>query len=225
MAQPAPAAMPRWMGPGAPALARLVVASAIGVVVAAVAMFVVSWQLALLCGWDASALTFLGVVWPGIVHVDGAQTEELATREDLTRDAARLLLLAASTASLVAVGLAISLANAETGGERAALLVIATLTVVLSWTVVNTVFLLRYAHLYYSAPPSGIEFGGNVASDRPDYGDFAYLAFTIGMCYQVSDTSLRDRRIRRTVLMHSMLSYVFGVVIVATGVNIVAGLG
>jgi uncharacterized membrane protein len=105
------------------------------------------------------------------------------------------------------------------------LLVIATLTVVLSWTVVNTVYLLRYAHLYYSAPPSGIEFGGAVASDRPDYGDFAYLAFTIGMCYPVSDTSLRDRRIRRTVLLHSMLSYVFGDVIVATGVNIVAGLG
>ena len=159
MAQPAPAAMPRWVGPGASALARLVVAGAIGVVVTAVATFVVSWQLAVLCGWDASALAFLGVVWPGIVHVDGAQTEQLATREDLARDTARLLLLAASTASLVAVGLAISLANAESGGERAALLVIATLTVVLSWTVVNTVFLLRYAHLYYSARHRGSSSG------------------------------------------------------------------
>jgi uncharacterized membrane protein len=217
--------MPRWLRPDASALARLVVAGAAGVVVAAMATLVVSWQLALLCGWDAAALAFLGVVWPGIIHADGERTELLATREDLTRDTARLVLLAACTASLVAVGLAISEANTETGGERAALLVIAMLTVVLSWTVVNTVFLLRYAHLYYSAPPSGIEFGGAVASDRPDYGDFAYLAFTIGMCYQVSDTSLRDRRIRRTVLIHSMLSYIFGVVIVATGVNIVAGLG
>ena len=106
------------------------------------------------------------------------------------------------------------------------MLTIAGFTVVLSWTVVNTVFLLRYADLYYSAPEEGgVAFAGGEAKDRPDYRDFAYLAFTIGMCYQVSDTSLRDRRVRRAVLQHALMSYVFGVVIIATGVNIVAGLG
>jgi uncharacterized membrane protein len=96
---------------------------------------------------------------------------------------------------------------------------------VLSWTVVNTVFMLRYAHLYYDARREAVDFAGAEGRDRPDYRDFAYLAFTIGMCYQVSDTELRDRIIRRTVLMHALMSYVFGVVIVASGVNIVAGLG
>ena len=70
----------------------------------------------------------------------------------------------------------------------------------------------------------GIDFGGAPADDLPDYRDFAYVAFTVGMTYQVSDTDLRNRRIRRSVLFHAFLSYLYGVIIVASGVNIVAGL-
>jgi uncharacterized membrane protein len=82
---------------------------------------------------------------------------------------------------------------------------------------------LRYAHLYYIEPADGVDFGGAVAGP-PDYRDFAYLAFTIGMTYQVSDTSLRSRRIRHDVLVQALFSYIYGVAIVAAGVNIVAGL-
>jgi uncharacterized membrane protein len=99
----------------------------------------------------------------------------------------------------------------------------AAFTVVVSWTVVNTVFTLRYARLYYRGAGGGVDFGTD-STQPPDYRDFAYLAFTIGMTYQVSDTMLRDRGIRRTVLLHAVLSYVFGVVIVSAGVNVVAGL-
>jgi uncharacterized membrane protein len=102
---------------------------------------------------------------------------------------------------------------------------VATLTVVLSWTLVNTVFTLRYAHLYYaSSPTPDVEFVAADGDEQPDYGDFAYLAFTIGMTYQVSDTTLRGHRIRRTVLFQAVLSYVFGVVIVAAGINLISGL-
>lgn len=87
----------------------------------------------------------------------------------------------------------------------------------------NTLFTLRYAHLYYRLPADGIDFG-DTSNEPPDFRDFAYLAFTIGMTYQVSDTVLRSRRVRRTVLVHALISYVFGVVIVAAGVNTVAGL-
>jgi uncharacterized membrane protein len=90
--------------------------------------------------------------------------------------------------------------------------------------VLNTVFSLRYAEEYYRGPDDGIDFGGAPPSDRPDYRDFAYVAFTIGMTYQVSDTNLRNRGIRRSVLFHAFLSYLFGVIIVASAVNIVAGL-
>ena len=110
----------------------------------------------------------------------------------MNRDVARLLLLGASAASLVAVGFALGLARHERGAERVLLVSMAAFTLFVSWTVVNTVFTLRYARLYYLGASDGIDFGER---DRPpDYRDFAYLAFTIGMTYQVSDTTLHARR-------------------------------
>jgi len=84
--------------------------------------------------------------------------------------------------------------------------------------------LLRYADQHYRSKPGGIAFGTEDDHEHPSYRDFAYVAFTIGMTYQVSDTTLRDPRIRRTVLAHALLSYVFGVVIVAGSVNLISGL-
>jgi uncharacterized membrane protein len=85
---------------------------------------------------------------------------------------------------------------------------------------VHTVHVLRYARLYYSEPEGGVDFGG----EAPDYTDFAYLALTIGMTYQVSDTTLTAKRVRRVALRHALLSYLYGAVIVAIMVNTVAGL-
>lgn len=227
MTLPAPTIYHRMLGWHAPALRRLVVVAVVGLAVGATLSVLVTWHIAVLSGWDAAALTFLVAVWPVIVRTDGPRTEHLATREDVNRDSAGLLLLLACGASLVAVSFALVLAKEETGADRVLLLTVATLTVVVSWTVVNTVFTLRYAHLYYRspAPATGIDFGQtDTGTDRPDYRDFAYLAFTIGMTYQVSDTTLRDRRIRRTVLLQAVIAYFFGVVIVAAGVNAIAGL-
>jgi uncharacterized membrane protein len=95
---------------------------------------------------------------------------------------------------------------------------------VVSWTVVNTVYTLRYADLHFRSREAGIAFGDPDGQEPPTYRDFAYVAFTIGMCYQVSDTTVRDRRIRSTALSHAFLSYLFGVVIVAGSVNLIAGL-
>ncbi len=101
------------------------------------------------------------------------------------------------------------------------LVAVALLTVVVSWTLVNTVFTLHYAHLYYTEPHGGVEFADE--EGPPDYRDFAYVAFTVGMCYQVSDTTLSTRHMRRTALRHAIIAYIFGVVIVATTINIIAG--
>jgi uncharacterized membrane protein len=94
------------------------------------------------------------------------------------------------------------------------------ISVVLAWVMVHTVFTLRYAHLYYSGN-GGIDFN---EKDDPDYRDFAYLAFTIGMTYQVSDTDLQTKAIRRTALKQGLMSYLFGTTIIAMTINIVAGL-
>jgi uncharacterized membrane protein len=220
---PSPTVYHRWLGWQAPALRRLLIAAVIGVVAGLALATVVPWRLAVLGAWNATALTFVLSVAPIIIGADGPRTQHIAVREDMNRDVARLLLLAASSASLVAVGFALGLARHESGTQRVLLITMAAVTVFVSWTVVNTVFTLRYARLYYLGAADGIDFGGDTTRP-PDYRDFAYLAFTIGMTYQVSDTMLRDRGIRRTVLVHALLSYVFGVVIVSAGVNVVAGL-
>jgi uncharacterized membrane protein len=221
---PAPTVFHRWVGYHAPAVRRLAIAGGVGVAAFLVSAPFARWQVAVLAGWDGAALTFLVSVWLALGRAGAARTEEFVTREDLTRDTARALLLAAAAASLVSVIFALHLAGLEEGSGRAVLVGVAAITVGVSWTVLNTVFSLRYAEEYYRGPEGGIDFGGAPPGDRPDYRDFAYIAFTIGMTYQVSDTNLRNRRIRRSVLLHGVLSYLFGVVIVASAVNIVASL-
>jgi uncharacterized membrane protein len=198
--------------------------SAIGLTVVAVLVWFVPWGMALVAGWDAAALTFLLTIWSMILRPDGAQAAQLATREDETRGSAALLLLGASVASLLGVAFTLDLAGRRSGPPRVLLISFAVLTVVLSWTVVNTVYTLRYADLHYRSREAGIAFGDPDGPEPPTYRDFAYVAFTIGMCYQVSDTTVRDRRIRGTVLSQAFLSYLFGVVIVAGSVNLIAGL-
>ena len=131
-----------------------------------------------------------------------------------------LTVLAACVASLVAVGLTLVKAAAETGAAKDMFSGVAVLSVVMSWTVVHTVYTLRYGHLYYDHQ-RGMDFHDE--SD-PNYRDFAYVAFTIGMTYQVSDTELTTRAIRSTVLRHALLSFVFGTAIIAMTINVVAGL-
>ncbi len=214
----------RSLGWHAPELRRAVVVAGIGAIVALVLARFVAWELAVIGGWDAAALIYLGAAWPIIIRADSVRTEQLARVEDQTRGSATLLLLGASLASLLGVGFALNLAGRESGTREALLVAVAVLTVVLSWTVANTLFTLRYAHLYYASAGAGITFGDSAAEERPTFRDFAYVAFTVGMTYQVSDTTLRDPRIRRTVLRQAGLSYVFGVVIVAGAINLIAGL-
>ena len=214
----------RSLGWHAPALRRAIIVAVIGLVVALLLARFVTWELAGVGGWDAAALTFLMAVWSIIIRADSAHAEQLATREDETRGSATALLVGASVASLLGVVFALSLAGRESGPLRVLLISVAMLTVLLSWTVVNTVYTLRYADLHYGSAAQGIAFGDAGGPDRPNYRDFAYVAFTIGMTYQVSDTTVRDPRIRRTVLAHALLSYLFGVVIVGGSVNLIAGL-
>jgi uncharacterized membrane protein len=94
------------------------------------------------------------------------------------------------------------------------------LTVVLSWAVVQAHFTLHYARLYYTEPVGGVDFNDD---GTPDYLDFVYLALTVGMTYQVSDTNLATKKFRRSVTRQALLSYLFGAFIIATTINVVAG--
>jgi uncharacterized membrane protein len=180
-----------------------------------------AWQLAVLVGWEVAAATFLVWVWGTVARFSPEQTRELARREDDGRVATAVLLLSASVVSLVGVGLALFKASNAHTGEQAALTIAAVLAVALSSVVVHTVFALRYAREYYTDPVGGVDFK---TDDDPDYQDFAYLAFTIGMTFQVSDTDIQGRKVRRTVLKHSLISYLFGAVILAVVINVIAGI-
>jgi uncharacterized membrane protein len=94
--------------------------------------------------------------------------------------------------------------------------------VVLSWALVNTVFALKYARLYYAGEDGGIDFH---QEQPPTYSDFAYVAFTVGMSFAISDTDLGQPDIRKVALGHSLLSFVFGTFVIAVAVNVVANLG
>jgi uncharacterized membrane protein len=141
--------------------------------------------------------------------------------EDPSRIVADLLLVAASGASLAAVAFALLKSSTEQGAAKDLIIAVAGLCLVVSWTTVNTVFTLRYASLYYGDVPGGITFDGEPS---PTYADFAYLAFTIGMTYQVSDTGVSQKRVRRVVTRHAVLSFVFGTTIIAVAINAVANL-
>jgi uncharacterized membrane protein len=178
------------------------------------------WELAILVGWNVTAAAFSWSVWRAVSGADAASTMAHATSEDNSRSAARGLVVAASASSLVGVLFGLARASDAHTGLKTALTITALSTVVLSWVVIQTVFTLRYAHLYYDKVAGGVDFPGD---DEPEYRDFAYLAFTVGMTYQVADTNITGRPTRRTLLLHALLSYVYGAVVVAVAINLVAG--
>jgi uncharacterized membrane protein len=153
--------------------------------------------------------------------LDAAETRAHATREDPSRTVSDLLILGANLGSLGAVAYVVTDSASATGTHRAWLGALALASVAVSWVLVQTLFTLRYARIYYADEPGGVDFNG---PDPPSYVDFAYLAFTMGMTYQVSDTNLQTREFRRVLLRHGLLSYVFGSVILATTINLVVGL-
>ena len=188
----------------------------------AIATLARSVPFAIVGGWAISEATFLAITWSSVVGCSADETAQAATAQDDTRAEAGALLVASSLMSLCGVVFGLGKATTLTGWREVALTTLSIAVVALSWTVVHTVFMLRYAHEFYSdAGAGGIDFGDE---ESPDYLDFAYLASTVGMTFQASDTQIKSRAIRRTVLRQALLSFVFGTVIVAVTINVVAGL-
>jgi uncharacterized membrane protein len=175
----------------------------------------------LLTGWDIAAMIYLVMVWVAVSRMNAEVTARMARREDPSNPVAEVVVVAASIAAIVAVGFALVRAGETTGDTKALFIGLGTVSVVLSWLVVHTVYMLRYARNYYADPTGGIEFN---EEDRPAYLDFAYFSFTIGMTFQVSDTNITTKYIRHLALRHALISYVFGAVILATAINVFASL-
>ncbi|MDD7834304.1 DUF1345 domain-containing protein [Paenarthrobacter sp. AB444] len=186
-----------------------------------------SWVDAPAVGWATAALIYVAWVWLVIARMDPAETEQHATSEDPSRGVTDLLILIANLASIAAAAAVIVNSHTEDNGSRLSSGALALVCVALSWMLVQTLFTLRYAELYYSpAKDAGGQVGGISFNQerRPQYTDFAYLATSLGMTYQVSDTNLENHRIRAEALKHSLLSYLFGTVVLAVTINLVIGL-
>ena len=179
------------------------------------------WLLAPIIGWATASVVYVVWVWSTIGHMDAATTASHATREDPSRAVSDLLVLFASLGSLGAVLYLLVQEHSTPLEVRGSLAGVAVVSVALSWGLIHTLFTLRYASLYYWDQEGGIDFNQD---EPPRYSDFAYLAFTLGMTFQVSDTNLQSNDIRATALRHGLLSYVFGSVILATLINLIVGL-
>ena len=200
---------------------RLLVSMGAGLAAGALAAALNAGRPAPLVGWDVMALMYCGWVWACIWPMESPATARHANREDPGRDLADLVLLGAAIASLAAVGLVLFGADHDGGNAKYLEAAFAVVSVFVSWALVHTVFTLKYARLYYAGRAGGIDFN---EPEDPQYSDFAYLAFTIGMTFQVSDTDIKSKAIRRTALRHACLSFPLGSVIIAALINLVAGL-
>ena len=199
---------------------RLSVAAVLGGATAVAVGHTIGWRFAI-AGWVVAAGVYVGWTRSILGGMDAEQTCRYATREDPTRSVAELITMSASVASLGGVGYVVAAGSRSgTGAVEAA--VVGILTVAASWFVVHTIFTVHYARLYYSDKPGGINFHD---PEPPRFRDFAYVAYTVGMTYQVSDTEIGLTSIRATVLRHALLSYLLGAVVLAVTIDLIAGLG
>ena len=175
------------------------------------------WVIGGFTAWVVAGSVFLIWTWSAIWRLGPDETALLTQREDPSRPIRDLVLILGAVVSVLAVALVIF--RAQESGPL--LLGIGVASVIASWAVLHTIFTLKYARLYYSDPVGGIDFRQD--SD-PTYRDFAYVAFTVGMTFQVSDTDIGKAIIRTTVLRQALIAFVFGAVIIAITINLVAGL-
>jgi len=180
----------------------------------------------LVSGWDAFALTSLILVWISIYQADVDRIREVAAQEDFSRTLASLFILVAASASLLAVVALLGTLHGMSPAAQARRLALLVAAVGSSWLLVHTVFTLRYAHMYYDQDQPGQDNGGlDFPGDEkePDYLDFAYFAFVIGMTAQTADVSIAGRAPRRLALLHCLIAFGFNTALVALVINGVAG--
>jgi uncharacterized membrane protein len=202
---------------------RVLVGVVIGVAAGALVSNGHAWQFRLLLGWDAGAFALLSLIWFTILTADPHLTRCRSASADPGRTATWILVLVASGLSFLASAFVLrNLHKTQPAPERG-LLPLCLVSVIVAWTLTHTSYTLRYAHLYYRDDDEG-EGGLVFPGDRkPDDFDFAYFAYTVGMCFQVSDVAVSSAQIRRAVLGHAVLSFVYNTLILALALNLFFG--
>jgi uncharacterized membrane protein len=205
---------------------RLLIAALVGIVAAAAAPHPLGAPLRAVVGWDFAASTYLILVLIMAARADAASMRRRAAGEDLARWAFLALMAGAAFFSMFAILGPVHEAKTTAGGITVGLVLLGGFTILLSWLSAHTAFAIHYAHEFYAkrgpARPPGLIFPGK--AEAPDYWDFLYFSFVIGMTCQVSDVQVATKPWRRLVLIHGVVSFLFNTVVLALSINLVAGL-
>jgi uncharacterized membrane protein len=185
-----------------------------GVLMAEMVARLTSPLVAAVCGWDSLAISYLAVLFWRLGRVDSKTLSRRAAEIDQGRRMLTGLFVAAAIASLGAIGVIVS------SGHDAFRVALGGATILISWTLMHTVFATHYAHRYF-AVGGGIDFPGDPA---PRFSEFLYFAFTVGMTFQVSDVTTTSQSMRRLVLTHAVVAFAFNTVIIAITVGVAASL-
>ena len=184
------------------------------------------WPTRAVVTWIAYSVSTLLMTWYVLISADPSEAAREACIQDSSRTAIFIFVVVAAIASVFAVGAELGTAKGLGRTYFIGHILFSILTILASWLLVHTVFTLRYAHVFYDSPESDEAHGGLNFPDetKPDYLDFAYFSFVIGMCCQVSDVTVGSRRLRRLVLLHSIISFGFNAAILGLSINMVSGL-
>ena len=183
-------------------------------------------QLMITLLWDVFSLSFIFCSWVVFFKQPVAEIVKQANKEDGSKLFVLIAILLSSFGSMFTVMQLIISAD-QPAELRLITVILAIAGIMLSWIMVHTIFTFHYAHMYYfdgaDDTPDGesLEFPGD---KKPDYLDFAYFSFVIGMTFQVSDVQISSRIVRRTVLAHSLLAFALNTFVVALTINLIAGL-
>jgi uncharacterized membrane protein len=202
---------------------RLFLSALLGLVVIALLFAASDWRVAtkLLVGWDICIGLYLVLAFSLMARSDVHRIRRRAANQDEGSIAILVLTVAAAMASLAAIFAELGTVAGAT--RQPGQLFLATATVVMSWAFIHSIFTLHYAHEFYGEGRDHKLGGMSFPDDQePDYWDFTYFAFTVGMCAQVSDVTVSSKSIRRTVLVHSVISFLFNAALLALTVNIAA---
>jgi len=173
-----------------------------------------------LVGWDLGVGVYLALAAHMMASSDIHHIRHRARQEDEGQAAILGLTVAAALVSVAAIFGHLGTAATGDGGRSVGRLVFVAATILLSWAFIHTMFALHYAHEYYDLTPGGMVFPGD--EKEPDYWDFVYFSFVIGMTSQVSDVGITSREIRRTVLAHGVVAFVFNVALLSLTINLAA---
>ncbi len=176
-----------------------------------------------LVSWDVSGLVLFALSWGGILHADARATRLRAGADDPGRTLVYFIVVATSSVSLLAATLLVRNPHALPPDLKGAVAALCLTTVALAWTMTHLAFTFRYAHLYYREDAEGVGGLAFAGDQAPNYFDFAYFAFTIGMCFQVSDVCITSPQIRRAVLFHAVISFAYNSIVLAFVLNLVFG--